>query len=285
MKKILVILLSLFILTTLYAKQESLVVTYEKELEGILTTSGDYFSHRELTAGHESLPMGTIIEFTNPINQKRVELTINDRIVDTNGMFWISGSAANILGIESVYPTKILMDILHQPEVKEIFEDEMSNITDPIYEHDNLSTIEYQTIPLDAPRISTNNVRIEPSAPQIETPSPRISTNSVNKPILDGLSENLETAIGDPRIPKASYNYIQGYGIHIYTSISYQEAIMVSQRLYKYFECPSYIEKYYSPLGNCYRVIAGDYKSESGAMTWYNKLIASIPGIFLVHIY
>ncbi len=285
MKKILVVLFTLFALNSLLASEEVTVVVYEKELEGILTTSGDYFSHKELTAGHESLPMGSIIEIINPANNKRVELTVNDRILDTNGMYWISGSAADILEIKSIYPTKAQLNILYKPEIKEVYEEELPTATEPVYVHSNLTTVGYTPNPLPPTPIPNPPAQVKTSTPNIVTITPSISQSTQTSPILEGLSENLETAIGDPRIPKSVFSQRIAYGVHIYTTVNSTEAIEVSQRLYNYFSCPSYIEKYYSPLGNCYRVIAGDYKNEAEAIQWYNKLLSSIPDIFLVEIY
>lgn len=266
MKKLTIGILTLLFTISLLAQEETLVVVYEKELDGILTTSGDFLSNKALTAGHESLPMGSIVEFVNPDNQNRVELTINDRIPDSEGMFWISSAAAEILDIHSVYPTKILSKLIYRPEFREVYDETF------------VAKPKAQISPQQIETVSS----FAPKSELVEKPE---ISNASRNPILDGLSENLEVALGDPRIPKSACARVRGYGVHVYTTTNSNEAIEASKRLYNHFACPSYIEKYTSPLGNCYRVIAGDYASEAEAMTWYNKLVTQVPDIFLVEFY
>lgn len=286
MKKLSVFILTFLLIGTLLAQEEVLVVVYEKELEGILTTSGEYFSNQKLSAGHESLPMGSVVEFFNPRNQNKVKISINDRIPDTEGMFWISDKAAKELDIKSIYPTKVLATILHQPEVEEVYQEIDIPIPEPPVFTSPIKVVSYHspTVPASSPEAPAETDKIEEIDKTIEIKKIDKSA-TVGNSILDGLSENLGIALNNPEVPKSTYANIYTYGVHIYTTINSDEAIEVSRRLYDHFDCFSYIEKYHSPLGNCYRVIAGGYSSEAEALDCYNKLVESIPNIFLVKIY
>ena len=52
---------------------------YGNEFNGRKTASGDIFNEKELTAAHQTLPFGTIVEVTNKTNNKKVRVKINDR--------------------------------------------------------------------------------------------------------------------------------------------------------------------------------------------------------------
>ena len=43
------------------------------------TANGEYFSPKEMTAAHKTLPFGTVVEVTNESNHKSVLVRINDR--------------------------------------------------------------------------------------------------------------------------------------------------------------------------------------------------------------
>ena len=52
---------------------------YGPGFQGKETASGETFDQKEMTAAHPSLPMGTKAKVTNLENNKKVEVTINDR--------------------------------------------------------------------------------------------------------------------------------------------------------------------------------------------------------------
>lgn len=77
------------------------------------TANGEYFSPKELTAAHKSLPFGTVVEVTNLTNHKSVLVRINDRgptlksrIID------LSRAAAVRLGFEKNGVTKVKLEII-----------------------------------------------------------------------------------------------------------------------------------------------------------------------------
>jgi hypothetical protein len=101
-----ILLLSLFIF--ICAQTEADVVIYDNAFVGQKTASGELFSHDGLTAAHDSIPLGTQIELYYVISGKRVLVTVNDRLENTSGLFWISRAAADSLEIMSLYPTRVL---------------------------------------------------------------------------------------------------------------------------------------------------------------------------------
>ena len=67
------------------------------------TANGEYFSPKEMTAAHKSLPFGTIVEVTNLANNETVLVRINDRGPFVKGrVIDLSRAAANAIGIKGV---------------------------------------------------------------------------------------------------------------------------------------------------------------------------------------
>lgn len=77
---------------------------YGSTFHGRRTDSGELFDMEKLSASHESLPFGTIVEVTNPKNGKSVKVVINDRHNLPKGrQLCISRKAVQLLG---AYPMK-----------------------------------------------------------------------------------------------------------------------------------------------------------------------------------
>jgi rare lipoprotein A len=67
------------------------------------TASGEYFSPKQLTAAHKTLPFGTVVEVTNLANNQTVLVTINDRGPFVKGrVIDLSRAAANAIGIKGI---------------------------------------------------------------------------------------------------------------------------------------------------------------------------------------
>jgi rare lipoprotein A (peptidoglycan hydrolase) len=67
------------------------------------TANGEYFSPKEFTAAHKSLPFGTVVEVTNLANHKTVIVRINDRGPFVNGrIIDLSKAAASAIGMRGV---------------------------------------------------------------------------------------------------------------------------------------------------------------------------------------
>lgn len=87
-------------LKTGQAVEAGMASWYGRAFQGRRTASGERFDMNELTAAHQTLPLGTVVQVRNPINGKSVDVRINDRgpfvkdrIID------LSYKAALMLGI------------------------------------------------------------------------------------------------------------------------------------------------------------------------------------------
>ena len=57
---------------------------YADKFNGRTTANGERFSNQEMTAAHNSLPLGTLVKVTNEQNGKSVMVRITDRLAKTN---------------------------------------------------------------------------------------------------------------------------------------------------------------------------------------------------------
>lgn len=83
---------------------------YGEEFQGKETTDGEHFNMYALTAAHRTLPFGTRVRVTDLLNQRSVELRINDRgPVPKDRVLDLSYAAARVLhaGGEGVIPVRI----------------------------------------------------------------------------------------------------------------------------------------------------------------------------------
>ena len=81
---------------------------YGPKFHGRKTASGEKYNQNDLTAAHKTLPFGTLVEVTNPANNKTVVVRINDRgpfgygaIID------LSRAAAKEINLLSTIPVSI----------------------------------------------------------------------------------------------------------------------------------------------------------------------------------
>lgn len=73
---------------------------YSSDFEGQLTSSGDIFSNKAMTAASNTLPLGTVVKVTNLRNRKWVLVRINDRMNKHNKRtIDLTRSAARSLGM------------------------------------------------------------------------------------------------------------------------------------------------------------------------------------------
>lgn len=114
---------------------------------------------------------------------------------------------------------------------------------------------------------------------------PEIEQTDVYKKLFASLAENLEFAVGDPRIPRSEGDEISAYGVQIYSSAKRMDAVTLSRRIQEELEYLSYFEKIKLNEGIRYRVIIGDFPTIDEALDCYWKLQHDIPEIFLVEIY
>src|SRR4030095_13068099 len=86
---------------------------YADKFEGLLTSSGEKFSQKKLTAAHNTLPLGTWIRVTNLRNKKSVIVKVNDRLHHRNTrLVDLSREAARRLGYVSNGLAKVKVEVL-----------------------------------------------------------------------------------------------------------------------------------------------------------------------------
>lgn len=73
---------------------------YGPGFNGRKTASGERFNMHKLTAAHKTLPFGTVLEITNPENNKSITVKVNDRGPFIKGrVLDLSYAAAKAIGI------------------------------------------------------------------------------------------------------------------------------------------------------------------------------------------
>jgi len=85
---------------TTQGKYRGVASYYDDKFEGRMTANGEIFNQFELTAAHNTLPFGTIVEVTNLKTGKKVHVRINDRGPFAEGrIIDLSKSAAAEIGM------------------------------------------------------------------------------------------------------------------------------------------------------------------------------------------
>lgn len=85
---------------------------YADKFEGTVTASGEKYKHNRLTAAHKTLPFGTKVRVTNLLNNKTVEVVINDRGPYVEGrIIDLSRAAAEALGFENYGLADVRLDV------------------------------------------------------------------------------------------------------------------------------------------------------------------------------
>ena len=94
-------------------QRTGLALPYADPFIGMKTKSGEIYRAEGMTAGHRSLPMGTVVRVTRPDNQRSVVVRINDRgargkdrIVD------LSHAAARALDMDGAGLVQVSLDVL-----------------------------------------------------------------------------------------------------------------------------------------------------------------------------
>lgn len=86
---------------------------YNDKYQGRTTTSGESYDKNDLTAAHNSLPMGTRLRVTNLKNNRSVIVKVNDRLQHSSKrLIDVSKKAAKELGFISAGLTKVKIEIL-----------------------------------------------------------------------------------------------------------------------------------------------------------------------------
>jgi rare lipoprotein A len=87
---------------------------YGRHLKGARTASGQRFDPDALTCAHRTLPFGTQLQVTNPVNGETVVVTVNDRgPFHGNRVIDLSDAAAEEIGILARGSGKVELAILN----------------------------------------------------------------------------------------------------------------------------------------------------------------------------
>lgn len=91
---------TLFLCNSTFAQQKGKASFYSDKFHGRKTSSGKLYHRDSLTCAHRTLPLGTILEVTNPDNGKKVIVEVTDRGPYHKGkIIDLSYAAAHKIGI------------------------------------------------------------------------------------------------------------------------------------------------------------------------------------------
>lgn len=83
-----------------YESVEGFASYYASRFEGRRTTSGHRYNPDNMTAAHQSLPLGTVVRVVNPVTKQEVHVTITDRCAPKSFHFIdLSRAAAKKIGL------------------------------------------------------------------------------------------------------------------------------------------------------------------------------------------
>ena len=100
-------------------KMEGTGSVYSDKLNGRKTASGQIFHQNELTAAHPSLPFGTKVKVTNTLNNKSVEVRINDRgPIQAGRGIDLSSAAAAKLGMKKNGTAPVKLEVVGEAPQK-----------------------------------------------------------------------------------------------------------------------------------------------------------------------
>lgn len=92
---------------------------YADKFEGRRTANGDIFSQHKMTAAHNTLPLGTMIEVTNLRNDRKVYVKINDRLHHRNKrLVDLSKAAAKKLHFTNAGITRVRIRVVVKADMQ-----------------------------------------------------------------------------------------------------------------------------------------------------------------------
>jgi rare lipoprotein A len=96
--------------------QTGIASWYGPGFHGKATASGDVYNQNDLTAAHQTLPLGTRVIVTNLENGRSAEVTINDRGPFAKGrIIDLSYSAAQLIGMVGPGTALVRVDVIDSP--------------------------------------------------------------------------------------------------------------------------------------------------------------------------
>lgn len=89
---------------------------YGREFNGKRTASGEIFHEKNFVVAHKKLPLGTVVEFFNPENQKRVIVRVIDRGPYVKGReFDLAKAVAEYLNVDERGVARLAFRVLKTP--------------------------------------------------------------------------------------------------------------------------------------------------------------------------
>lgn len=89
---------------------------YGREFEGRRTASGERYDGEALTAAHRTLPFGTRVRIVNLVNDRTVEVVINDRGPHRKGRIVdLSHRAAELIGLLRMGVARVRLEVIAPP--------------------------------------------------------------------------------------------------------------------------------------------------------------------------
>lgn len=94
--------------------QKGLATWYGAKYHGKKTTSGEVYNKNKMTAAHPTLPFGTKVKVTNPLNKKSVIVRINDRgpFGNKNRIIDLSEAAARKIKVYQDGEARVTVEVL-----------------------------------------------------------------------------------------------------------------------------------------------------------------------------
>jgi len=94
-------------------EQSGLASITRDRLEGFATASGEPYRRNALTAGHRSLPFGTLVRVTNLDNNKNVVVRINDRNSAVGArILELTPHAAAVIGLQGIGSVQVKLEVI-----------------------------------------------------------------------------------------------------------------------------------------------------------------------------
>lgn len=88
---------------------------YPRSMHGSALASGETFRHDRLTAGHPTIPVGTVVRVTNLTNRLSIDVLVNDRWTGSSSGIMITESAASMLGMVKGTSPRVRIEPLSHP--------------------------------------------------------------------------------------------------------------------------------------------------------------------------
>ena len=88
---------------------------YSNSLDGTLTSNGERYHKKKLSAAHLTLPLGSWVEITSRATGKRIRLRVNDRGPYSKFVIDLSRRAARALGVDVAEDRSVIIRIIALP--------------------------------------------------------------------------------------------------------------------------------------------------------------------------